>query len=379
MSSYKSSIHKYGNNLYRVDYSYKTPDGKRHRSCKRGFKLQREATAWQRNELPALIEKLESDKPNERKKEDMLFSELIEEYMKRYALRRKETTCATKGHIITTKILPYFKDVKVFDITVADVESWQDMLLASRTSRGKPLSPTYIRTIRSQFTAIMNYAVKLHGLPFNPLDRAEMIGKKNAEEQPFWQLEDYKAFRLAIADKPMFFYAFEVLFWTGMRMGEMLALTPSDIDFEKLTITVDETYTRLHKKNLLTDPKNESSKRDIDIPQMLANELQEYITSLYGVSSNTRIFPLTKSGLHHELDRGIAATGITDVTVHGIRHSHISLCASSKINAREVAIARRVGHSKNTMTSRYTHAYKEDLVAIATKLNELMEEMDNVS
>ena len=77
MSSYKSSIHKYGNNLYRVDYSYKTPDGKRHRSCKRGFKLQREATKWQREELPNLIEKLESDKPVERKKELCYVQELF--------------------------------------------------------------------------------------------------------------------------------------------------------------------------------------------------------------------------------------------------------------------------------------------------------------
>ena len=71
MSNYKSRIIKCSDNKYRVDYSYKSPDGKRHHSCKRGFKLQREATAWQRNELPKLIEQLENDKP---KKEDMLFS-----------------------------------------------------------------------------------------------------------------------------------------------------------------------------------------------------------------------------------------------------------------------------------------------------------------
>ena len=84
----------------------------------------------------------------------------------------------------------------------------------------------------------MNYAVRLHGLPFNPLD------------------------------KPEYYYAFEVLYWTGMRMGEMLALRLGDIDFDNLTIKVDETYTRLKKKDLITSPKTKDSKRIIQIPKL---------------------------------------------------------------------------------------------------------------
>lgn len=386
-SKYKSIKKNKETIKWRVEFAYKTPDGVYHKSCKRGFNKRDDGKDWVKTELPKLIAEKEQEMPpvpvlpkssKKKSKEEMLFSELVEQYMKRSKLRKKESTCSTKESIINGKILPYFKDKKVFDISVEDVENWQDTILSSTTDKGVPYSPTYVRTIRSQFTAIMNYAVRLYGLPFNPLDRAEMMGDKDAEEQPFWQLNEYKAFRQAIADKPIYYYAFEVLFWTGMRMGEMLALNLSDINFEQRTISVDETYHRLNKQDLLTDPKNAPSKRTIHIPEKLADELKEYVTSIYGINKNTRLFQLSKSGLHRELDRGIKHCGITDITVHGLRHSHISLCASSLVNAREVAIAQRVGHSKKTMTGRYTHAYDEDLISIATKLNELMEEIDNV-
>ena len=123
-------------------------------------------------------------------------------------------------------------------------------MLQGTTKSGKQYSQTYIRTIRSQFTAIMNYAVRLHGLPFNPLDKAEMVGCKEAEPRAYWTLDEFIQFRNVVADKPEYYYAFEVLYWTGMRMGEMLALRLGDIDFDNLTIKVDETYTRLKKKQV---------------------------------------------------------------------------------------------------------------------------------
>ena len=127
----------------------------------------------------------------------------------------------------------------------------------------------------------MSYAVRLHGLPFNPLDKAEMVGCKEAEPRAYWTLDEFIQFRNVVADKPEYYYAFEVLYWTGMRMGEMLALRLGDIDFDNLTIKVDETYTRLKKKDLITSPKTKDSKRIIHIPKTLADELREYVISIH--------------------------------------------------------------------------------------------------
>ena len=183
--------------------------------------IRKDAVRWQKEEMPLVIKQLEQVDILD---ENMTMAELISEYMEYSSARRRITTCGTKENIIEKKILPYFKDKRVFKITPWEIEKWQNDLLKSTTSTGKEYSATYIRSIRSQLTAIFNYAVRLHNLPNNPMDKVEMIGKKKADERPFWTAEQYKLFRDQIADKPTYYYAFEVLFWCGLRMGELLAL-----------------------------------------------------------------------------------------------------------------------------------------------------------
>lgn len=389
-SKYKSIKKNKETIKWRVEFAYKTPDGVYHKSCKRGFDKKDDGKLWVQTELPKLIAAKEQDKPpapilpkiTKKKRtsiEDLLFSELVENYMKRSEIRKKETTCGTKESIINSKILPYFKDELVMDITAEDIEDWQDIMMQATTQQGNPYSASYLRTIRSQFTAIMNHAVNKLGLPFNPLDRADMMGDKDGKDRAYWTLDHYKDFRNLVAEKPRYFYPFEVLFWTGMRMGEMLALKPNDFDFENLTIKVDETYTKFKGKDLITAPKTKSSVRTIHIPQTLADELQEYMGSIYGLEDDDRIFLITKSGLHREIDKGVAECSIPDICVHGLRHSCASMLQSEMVNAPEIVVSQILGHSKNkTMTGRYSHAYEKDLIAVAGRINELMEEIENV-
>ena len=81
------------------------------------------------------------------------------------------------------------------------------------------------------------------------------MGKSKADERPYWTLEEFQKFSDAIMDKRDSWMAFQILFWTGMRIGELLALQVKDIDFEQGTITVDESLTRLDGENLITAPK----------------------------------------------------------------------------------------------------------------------------
>ena len=84
-------------------------------------------------------------------------------------------------------------------------------------------------------------------------------------------------------DKPLSFYAFEVLYWCGVREGELLALTPADFDFEKRTVTINKSYQRLNKQDVITTPKTPKSNRVIQMPQFLCDELQDYLKQFYGV------------------------------------------------------------------------------------------------
>ena len=124
-------------------------------------------------------------------------------------------------------------------------------------------------------------------------------------------------------DKQDSWIAFQISFWTGMRIGELLALQVKDIDFEQGTITVDESLTRLDGEDLITAPKTESSVRVITIHKELHEELKEYIATLYHVRLGTRLFSgRTKSFFEHEMERGIKMSGVKKITVHCTRHSH---------------------------------------------------------
>ena len=97
-----------------------------------------------------------------------------------------------------------------------------------------------------------------------------------------WTTEEYKRFSEAIIDKPMSYYAFEMLYWTGMRLEECLALTKADFDFNKNTVRINKSYQRLEGKDLLTTPKTTKSNRTIKLPKFLAEEMQVYFEMLYG-------------------------------------------------------------------------------------------------
>lgn len=375
MSDYKSSITKYGDGKYRVDFSYKTPDGKRHRTCKRGFKLQKDAVRWQKNELPNELRRLEQQAPSD---DDLTMAELITEYMEKSMLRRRETTCATKQHIIETKILPYFKDMKVTDVTTAEVLKWQNSILKARKPNGEEYAETYLRTINNQLSAILNHAVTFHNLPFNPVLRVERLGKKKAPERDFWTVEEYLRFIKEMQDKPVFYYAFQMLFWCGIREGELLALTPKSFDLQKHTVKITNTYYRLNGKDVIGDTKTDASRRTVTMPALLVEEIREYLDSLYGIDDDTRVFPLSKHSLYKAMNKGCAASGVKRVPVHSLRHSHITLLENEIMCATTKDVANRAGHSSTGMTMLYTHSYRNKDAQIADELNKFMED-NNVS
>ena len=152
-------------------------------------------------------------------------------------------------------------------------------------------------------------------------------------------------------DKPVSFYAFEMLYWCGIRLGELLALTPEDFDFQNRKLRINKSYQRIKGKDVITDPKTKKSNRTIEMPDFLCEEMQDYLRMLYDQKSDERIFTISKSYLHHEMDRGVKETGLKRIRIHDLRHSHVSLLIELGFSA--VAIADRVGHESIEITYRY--------------------------
>jgi integrase len=248
------------------------------------------------------------------------------------------------------------------EITPAKVRKWQGEMM------DKGYKPTYLKTIHSQLSAIMNYAVNFYDLRSNPCKKAGSMGKQKADERPFWTLEEFNLFIDAVSDKQEAWIGFQILFWTGMRVGELLALKVDDINLEEKTIRIDESYTRLNKKDIMSSPKTENSIRMITIHDELRDDIAEYMTHLYRARNATRLFPeKTKRFFEHEMDRGIAASGVKRITVHCLRHSHASMLVQLGFNPME--IAKRLGHGKVTTTiETYCHQSMDAQEKIAGRL-----------
>ena len=193
--------------------------------------------------------------------------------------------------------------------------------------------------LHNQLSAIFNHAVRYYELRSNPAAKVRNMGSEEHREMLFWTKEEYKKFSFEMMDKQVSFYAFEMLYWCGIREGELLALTSADFDFDKETVTINKSYQRLHGEDVITTPKTKKSNRTIKMPHFLCEEMQEYLGMLYGLKKKDRIFTVTKSYLHHEMDRGAKAAGVKRIRIHDLRHSHISLLIDMGFSAVAVALS----------------------------------------
>ena len=292
----------------------------------------------------------------------MKFEDFWKMYCADMETRLREHTMRTKKYIVELKILPYFGNKRVNDITAADIRQWQNELIKMG------YSSTYLKTINNQLSAIFNYAVRYYDLKSNPCAKAGSMGKSKAEEMDFWTGEEFRKFIDSVMNKRLSYMAFMTLYWTGMRMGELLALNPKDVDLEKRTISITKSYQCLGKKDVITPPKTPKSKRVITIPEFLAADIKDYMDSLYDLQEDDRLFPITKYYLEHEMQRGIKESGVKRIRVHDLRHSHASMLIELGFSPLE--IANRLGHEKvETTLNTYSHLYPNKQTKLAERLD----------
>ena len=172
-------------------------------------------------------------------------------------LLEKQSTLLTKKAVLQTHILPFFGSKPINEIKASDVRRWQAKLMSSPNN----YSQTYLKKINTELNSIINYAKRFYDLNTNPCGKAGTIGKAKAEEMDYWTYDEYIAFREGVKDKPLSYICFEVLYWTGMREGELLALSPADIDLDNKLIFINRTYQRIGGKDVFTSPKARKSKR----------------------------------------------------------------------------------------------------------------------
>jgi len=337
-----------------ASFYYTDWNGKRKLKKKRGFERKKDAQEFEREFLA-----------KQERSCDMTFGSLWELYLDDMASRLRESTLLSKKYLMERHVLPFFRDLKVADISPAHVRKWQSNLLAGE------YAPTYVKTINNQLVAVMNYAVRYFGLPKNPCHVAGSIGRKEADSMKFWTKEQFDAF-LACVERPSARAGFSLMFWTGIRIGELLALTLDDFDFDKRVLSVSKSFQSIDGREVVTEPKTQKSKRVVPLPEKLCAVVKEYTGHLYDYNPDERLFPFTKSYFHKEMTKGCEASGVERIRLHDLRHSHASLLIEMGVPI--LLVSERLGHEDVETTLRtYGHLYPNRHDETAKRLDDMMD------
>lgn len=260
-------------------------------------------------------------------------------------------------------ILPYFGTKKLNEITPADIIQWQKII------QEKNFSKTYERMIQNQINALFNHAQRIYNLKENPCKKVKRMGKSDADKLDFWTKEEYDTFISGVDRQNEDYLMFEILFWTGIREGELLALTLSDFDMPNNLLHINKTYHRINGKDVISTPKTDNSVRTIIIPNFLKEEVQEYIGQHYGLPENERLFPIVARTLQKRLKKYEEKTGVKPIRVHDLRHSHVAYLINQGVEP--LIIKERLGHKNIQITlNTYGHLYPSRQKEIAEMLDE---------
>lgn len=354
-------------------YKYQTRDGKtkwyanfyysdwlghKKHKCKRGFSTKNAAKEYER----LFLDKFS-------KSPTILFSSLAGNYLEDMESRLKPSTLKGKKYVIEKKLLPFFGEMQICNIDADLVRRWQNSLIDYRDEDGKPYAETYLHTINSQLSAIFNYAVKYYQLSINPCYIAGSIGESRASEMNFWTKEEFEH-ALEFEAKPAYIIAFKLLFYSGIREGELLALTPEDIPRTTSRIDVNKNYAVVDGVEYFLTPKTKRSIRSVTIPDSLHAEVLEFVDSMC-LEPGERIFYFKKGGLYSEFKRMIKRSGDPEIRVHDLRHSHVAMLVNMDFQIEE--ISRRLGHdSIKTTWDTYSHLYPGTDQELAQKIEAVM-------
>lgn len=317
---------------------YEDFTGKKKQIKKRGFKLQRESKEWEADFLR-----------KQKDSTDMTFRSMYEIYIEDMRHRCRQSTIDGKKHVFEKLILPYFENKPINKITPKDIRAWQNEMIA------KDYSNSYLDRMQNMVTALFNYAVDYFNLAENPCHKAGRMGKREVVVN-FWTKNEFDRILATMEDDPTAHVSFSLLYYSGIRFGEFLALTPKDFDFEKNTLDITKSLQRIKKQDVVTPPKTPKSIRNIIIPDFVMNEVKDYIPTLYDLKDTDRVFPFTKSYINNAMERACMKSGVKKIRIHDIRHSHASYLIN--LGCAPLIISERLGHEKlQTTLSTYSHLY----------------------
>ena len=314
------------------------------------------------------------------------FGDIFNEYITKISRTLKGATIYNKCNIFKLHILPYFSDYKIADITKSQILLWRGKLMELKSGKTqKEYSIKYINNIRAELCAFLNYVQEYYELPniilnIKPLKKSS----ENIKEMKFYDITEFKRLLRAIRRshnekmRILYYTFFSTLYYTGARVGEILALSDDDIDFNSKVMNINKSLTRKtlnSDKYKITSPKNSSSIRRIRLPDKLITTLQSYIEwkrreEIYGNFLFCGESPLNSYSYTRALKKYSEIAHIKTIRIHDFRHSHASLLIN--LGANVALVSKRLGHTNTQQTlNTYSHLFPNSENEIIKLLNKI--------
>lgn len=298
---------------------------------------------------------------------ELKFKAAYEQYLIYIESRQKEQSKKTLKERFENKILPYFKDYDIYKLKELDYVNFQNFIESFNYSNN------YKKNLHYLFTSFLDYCIRFYDLDKNV---ARLVGpykyKNEIKVTKFYTIKEFKKF-IKYVDNNIYKQFFNLMFFTGTRPGEAMALRFSDLSNRIIFInkTIDE-----HGCRLVNSPKTKSSIRKIEIDKKLYKDLlklkQYYIKKYDDKNYDYYIFggmkPLSPTTINRYKIKACKLANIFPIKLHEFRHSHATLLVQKKIMINEVS--RRLGHSDVTITlNTYTHTDKMQEKRVIKTLN----------
>ena len=275
------------------------------------------------------------------------------------------------------KYLKSIERLRISDFNSTHYSMWR------KEMQNYNISDTTRNNTQKLLKILFNYATKWYGINFSQV-YPKIVPFKNPnqvdiKEMLFFTYEEFQKF-ISVEDDILFKVAFEILYYCGTRMGELLALTWKHIDFDKRELKINSNVVKNYlgeSKYLVTTPKTRSSVRTIPISEILVNDLKvlkEHQEKVYGFKENWFILgsfePISPDRIRLRKNKNCELAKVKQIRIHDFRHSCASLLISKGANI--TLVAKYLGHTKIDETlNTYSHFFKSDLYDIVSQLDNL--------
>lgn len=271
-------------------------------------------------------------------------------WLKAKAKTVRETTYRVLEQRLSAHLMPYFGKMKMQKITTATINSFVDKMIEEAHLR-----TTTINQYCGTLSGIFEYAMRTGIVPKNPVKWVDKVSRESEEVHVYSQ-EEIKRLLESAKEHSDLMYCFCLLASTsGARLGELLALTWSDIDTKKISITKTLIYGS-DKKLRTGSPKTTGSRRKVSVDPKVLKVLKDTLK----VKGSTQVFAGPDGSFLHPATLGsrfakIAKdAGIAKARVHAFRHTHATQLISDGYDLKTVS--KRLGHANPMLTIRlYAH------------------------